>query len=59
MKDSESFKFISKFLNNTNNAGIINAIAVPLKYLINFWRTFKMSLINCETDRILTWSNLV
>ena len=32
MTDSKSFKFKSKFLDNTNN-GIINAkIAVPLKY---------------------------
>ena len=32
--DSESFKIESKFLNNTNNAGIIDAkIAVSLKYL--------------------------
>ena len=29
---------------------------VPLKYLSNFWRTFKMPLINCETNLILTWS---
>ena len=24
------------------------AIAVPLKYLSNFWRSFKMPLINCK-----------
>ena len=29
---------------------------VPLKYLSNFWRTLKMSLINCEVELILTWS---
>ena len=29
-------------------------IAVPLKYLSNFWRTLKMSLINCEVSLILT-----
>ena len=28
----------------------------PLKYLINFWRTLEMSLINCEVNLILTWS---
>ena len=28
----------------------------PLKYLSNFWRTFEMSLINCEIELILTWS---
>ena len=31
-------------------------IAVPLKYLSNFWRTLDMSLINCEVSFILTWS---
>ena len=47
--DSQSFKFKSKFLDNTNNAGIINAkTAALLKYLSNFWRTLEMPLINCE-----------
>ena len=55
--DSESFKSKSNFLDNTNNAGIINVkIPLPLKYLSNFWRTLEMSLINCETNSILTWS---
>ena len=31
-------------------------IAVPLKYLSNFWRTLDMSLINCEVSLILYWS---
>ena len=31
-------------------------IAVPLKYLSNFWRTSDMPLINCEVSLILTWS---
>ena len=30
-------------------------IAVPLKYLSNFWRTLNMPLINCEVSLILTW----
>ena len=29
---------------------------VPLKYLINFWRTPEMRLINFEVEHILTWS---
>ena len=29
---------------------------IPLKYLTNFWRTHEMSLINCEVELILTWS---
>ena len=57
LTESESFKFKSKFLDNTNNAGIINTIiAVSLKYLTNFWRTIEMSLINCEINLILTSS---
>ena len=30
---------------------------VPLKYLINFWETLEMPLINCEVNLILTWSS--
>ena len=37
-------------LQNTN-------IAVPLKYLSNFWKTLEMLLINCEFNLILTWSS--
>ena len=29
---------------------------IPLKYLSNFWRTFKMPLINCEFTLDLNWS---
>ena len=29
---------------------------VPLEYMSNFWRTLEMPLINCEVNRILTWS---
>ena len=29
---------------------------VPLKYLSTFWRNLEMSLINCEINLILTWS---
>ena len=31
---------------------------LPLKYLNNFWRTLEMSLINCETNLILTWFDI-
>ena len=30
-------------------------IAVPLKYLSNFWKTFDMPLINFKINLILTW----
>ena len=55
--ESELFKSKSKFLENANNAGIIKAkIAVPLKYLNDFWRTLEIPLINCKINLILTWS---
>ena len=54
---SKSFKLKSKFLDNTNNEGIINTkIVVPLKYLSNFWRTLEIPLFNGETNLILIWS---
>ena len=33
-----------------------DVIAVPLKYLSNFWRTLEMPLVNCEINLILTLS---
>ena len=30
-------------------------IAVPLKYLSDFWRNLEMPLINCEINLIVTW----
>ena len=30
---------------------------MPLKCLSNFWRTLERPLINCEVNRILTWSS--
>ena len=52
---TDSFKFKTKITGQTNNDGEINGveIMVPLKYLINFWRTLKMPLINCEVELIL------
>ena len=31
-------------------------IAVPLKYLSTFWRSFEMPLINCKIHLELYWS---
>ena len=39
-------------INGTNDVKIM----VPLKYLSNFWRTFELSLVNCEFSFMLTWS---
>ena len=30
-------------------------IAVPLKYLSNFWRSLEMPLINCKVELSLNW----
>ena len=30
---------------------------IPLKYFSNFWRTPEMSLINCGSNLIFTWSD--
>ena len=32
-------------------------IMVLINYLGNIWRTLEMSLLKCETDLVLTWSN--
>ena len=55
---SESFKYKLKITGKTP-AGVNTKdvkIAVPLKYLSNFWRTLEVPLINCEVNLILTWS---
>ena len=51
---SELFKYKIKVTGKTPAAGnTINVeIAVPLKYLSNFWRTLEMLLINCEVNLI-------
>ena len=55
--DTDSFKFKSNIIGQTNNNGIINVeIMVPLKYSSNFWRTLEMPLIRCKIELILTWS---
>ena len=53
--ETDSFEFKTKITGQTDNRRIDNAeIIVPLKYLSNFWRNFKMPLINCEIELILT-----
>ena len=56
--ESESFKFKARITRSTPAAGNIKdvVIAVPLKFLSNFWRTLEMFLINCKINLVLTWS---
>ena len=55
--ESESFKYRFNITGKTPAAGNTKdaRIAVPLKYLSNFWRTLEMPLIVCETNLTLTW----
>ena len=55
---TDSFNFKVKITGQTGDDGTKDVeIMVPLKYLINFWRTLEMLLINCEVNLILTWSS--
>ena len=53
---SESFKYKIKITGKNPAAGNTKdvKIAIPLKYLNNFWRTLEMLLINCEISLDLT-----
>ena len=52
-----SFKYKASLIGNTENNGTKNGvkIAVPLKYLSNFWRSLEMPLINCKVEISLKW----
>ena len=58
MQCSDSLKSKIKTIGNTPDAGNTKnvEIAVPLKHLINFWRTLEMPWINYEINLTLTWS---
>ena len=55
--DSPSFKYKASLIPNTEVDGTKKEvkIAVPLKYLSNFWRSLEMSLINCKVELSLEW----
>ena len=57
---SSSFKYKSSFFKSLTAAdnGVFKnvKIAVPLKYLSNFWRSLEMPLINCKIHLELYWS---
>ena len=59
--NTPSFKYKSNLITNTEANGTINGvkIAVPLKYLSNFWRSLEMRLINCKVEFSLTYENCV
>ena len=55
--NAPSFKYKASLSCNTVNDGTKNGvkIAVPLKYLSNFWRSLEMPLINCKVELSLKW----
>ena len=55
--NAPSFKYKGNLIGNTENNGTKNGvkIAVPLKYLNNFWRSLEMPLINCKDELSLKW----
>ena len=54
---TDSFNVISNITGQTGDNGTKEVeILIPLKYLINFWRTFEIHLINCEINLILSWN---
>ena len=52
-----SFKYKANIIGNTGNNGRKNEvkIAVPLKYLSNFWRSLEMPLITYKVEVSLKW----
>ena len=54
--NSNTFKYKNKIIDNTNNAGTKNIeLAIPLKYLGNFWKALNIPLISCEVSLELKW----
>ena len=55
--NAPSFKHKASLIGDTGNNGRKNGIkiAVPLKYLSNFWRSLEMPLMNCKVELSLKW----
>ena len=55
--NAPSFKHKASLIGNTEDDGTKNGvkIAVPLKYLSNFWKSLEMPLINCKVELSLKW----
>ena len=57
----KSFKYETKLLRNMVADGINEivknaTVALPLKYLTNFWRSFEMLLSNCKIELKRKWT---
>ena len=58
--NAPSFKYKANIIGNTDANGVNRKkenvkIAVPLKYLSNFWISLEMPLINCKVEFSLNW----
>ena len=55
--NAPSFKYKASIIGNTEDNGRKNGvkIAVPLKYLSNFWKSLEIPLINCKVELSLNW----
>ena len=55
--NAPSFKYKESLIGDIENNRTKNGvkIAVPLKYLSNFWRSLEMPLINCKVELSLKW----
>ena len=55
--NAPSFKYKANLIGHTEVNGTKNGvkIAVPLKYLSNFWRPLEMPWINCKVELSLKW----
>ena len=60
--NSQSFTHKTALVGKTANSAGGNSfvkdtkVAVPLKYLSNFWRSLEMQLINCKVHLQLNWT---
>ena len=58
IRNSKSFDYKTK-ITGSLDAGVDEKedvkIAIPLKYLGNFWRSLDIPLINCEITLIISW----
>ena len=56
IKVSESFDYKTSITGGleSNNTEKEVEIALPLKYISNFWRTLDIPLVNCEINLMLT-----
>ena len=54
--DTTSLVYKSTLISGTDDNNVNNVkLVVPLKYVINFFRSLEMPLVNCKIDLELTW----